>query len=358
MKKSYCLWILILLVVGCRQEEITEEGTRYPVSFNLPAIEMLTRASDGTTGTLGNGTTLTVAAYNQNTGNLVDQCNYTVNASGTMDPTTPGAKMYLSAGVYDFCTISPAQTLSADGKSATIAKEVDLLGSVTRALMLSEATTIDLDDLSHLASQIKFTFRVVHKKDKADWTKFQVKNVKIGGLVSSFNNNLQLPENKLVVPLAGETGKFESTETEIDNSEGAAFDYSETISGKSGSFYNIQKNPLLVFPRAADPFKVTVTVDEEIKTTGETPISETPASGTKQYSATISHVAFEPGKQYHFIVNFGWEFMNFTVLVADWDYRDNGQGDVGSGEQEISSTFTVDEWGTAVDLGGNLGGAE
>ena len=57
-------------------------------------------------------------------------------------------------------------------------------------------------------------------------------------------------------------------------------------------------------------------------------------------------------------MNFGWEFMNFTILVADWDYKDNGQGDVGSGEQEISSTFTVDEWGTAVDLGGNLGGAE
>ena len=261
--------------------------------------------------------------------------------------------MYLSAGVYDFCTISPAQTLSADGKSATIAKEVDLLGSVTRALMLSEATTIDLDDLSHLASQIKFTFRVVHNKDKADWTKFQVKNVKIGGLVSSFDNNLQLPENKLLVPSVGETDKFESTETEIDNSVGAAFDYSETISGKSGSFYNIQKNPLLVFPRAADPFKVTVTVEEEKKTADGTSTSE-----TKQYSATISHVAFEPGRQYHFIVNFGWEFMNFTILVADWDYKDNGQGDVGSGEQEISSTFTVDEWGTAVDLGGNLGGAE
>ena len=50
--------------------------------------------------------------------------------------------------------------------------------------------------------------------------------------------------------------------------------------------------------------------------------------------------------------------MNFTVLVADWDYKDNGQGDVGSGEQEISSTFTVDEWGTPVDLGGNLGADE
>lgn len=353
MKKSYCLWILILLAAGCRQEEITEEGTRYPVSFNLPVIERLTRASDGTTGALGSGTTLTVAAYNQNAGNLAAQCDYTVNAAGTMEPTTPGAKMYLSAGVYDFCTISPKQTLNVDGKWAMIAKEVDVLGSVTHALMLSEATTIELDDLSHLASQIKFTFRVVHNKDKADWTKFQVKNVKIGDLVKSFENNLQLPENKLVVPAAGEAGKFESAETEIDNSAGAAFDYTETLSGKSGSFYNVQINPLPVFPRAADPFKVTVTVDEE-----KTTIDGTSTSETKQYSATISHVAFEPGKQYHFIVNFGWEFMNFTVLVADWDHKDNGQGDVGSGEQEISSTFTVDEWGTPVDLGGNLGADE
>lgn len=340
----YSLCIITLLSGSCRQEEVPEKATLYPVSFSLPAIEAMTRASEGATD-LANGATLTIAAYDPTTEVLVTQCNYTVS-SGSLAADPAGSKMYLAAGTYDFCAISPAQTLASDGKTATIEKDVDILGSVTRALMGPEDTNIELNDLSHLASQLRFTFRMV--KNNTDLEEFKVQKVTISDMVTSFADNLLLPANTLSIPQASETVKYESLEI-INSDDVPTFDYSTTApSGyTTGSHYNIQKEPMQVFPRADESFKVTVEISE--KRTNDA------SASVKKYSATISRVAFDPGKQYHFMVNFGWDFMDFTVTVSDWVAKDNGQGAVGSGEQEINSTFVVDEWATPVELGGDLG---
>lgn len=76
----------------------------------------------------------------------------------------------------------------------------------------------------------------------------------------------------------------------------------------------------------------------------------------KTVYAKINRLAFEPGKRYLFEVNYGWDFVNFQVTVSSWTSIDNDQGQVGSGEQEVSTTFTVDEWGNLVELGGDMGG--
>ena len=161
------------------------------------------------------------------------------------------------------------------------------------------------------------------------------------------SGKLLLPDNKLYIPGTEVADRYESLT--IDNSDGTLFNYSTTApSGQTGSHYNTQKEPLLVFPRAAEPFTITVTVESQEE--------KEASANSKTYRATIPNIAFEPGKQYQFMVNYGWDYMNFTVSISAWDSYNNTQDETGSGEQEIASSVTVDEWGTPVDLGGNLGG--
>ncbi|MCD7848904.1 MAG: fimbrillin family protein [Parabacteroides sp.] len=339
MKRIYIVLIFALLAVSCRQEEEIDRAALYPVDFTLPGIEVITRAAG--TENLPSDATLTIAAYNATTGELAAQGGYKVS-DGSLVPKDNGKPIYLGTGAYDFCAVSPLQTLATDGKSATISKGTDLLGSVTRAEMQPGGTTITLDDLRHLTSQIKFTLRWVYTNTTVKT--FKVKTIVISDMVKS--GKLLLPENKLDIPGTEVTDRYEPLT--IDNTNGTLFDYSATASsGKTGSHYNTQKKPLMVFPRAAEPFTVTVTVDFQ---DGEV------AQSSKTYRATIRNIAFEPGKQYQFMVNYGWDYMNFTVSVSGWDSKDNSQGDTGSGEQEIITSVTVDEWGNPVDLGGNLGG--
>lgn len=339
MKRNYIVLMFALLAVSCRQEEEMDGAALYPVDFTLPGIEVITRAAG--TENLPSDATLTIAAYNATTQELAAQGGYKVS-NGSLVPVDNGKLIYLGTGTYDFCAVSPAQTLANDGKSATISKGTDLLGSVTRAEMQPGGTTVTLDDLRHLASQIKFTLRLVYTNTSVQV--FKVKTIVVSDMVKS--GSLSLPENKLIPPGNEVTDRYESLT--IDNSGGTLFDYSEAApTGKIGSHYNIQKTPSLVFPREDEPITVTVTVDFKDGDASQT---------TKTYSATIPKMAFEPGKQYQLMVNYGWDYMNFTVSVSGWDAKDNTQGDTGSGEQEIITSVTVDEWGNPVDLGGDLGG--
>lgn len=342
MKIHYILLICALLAVSCQQDEGIGGGCLYPVSFNLPGIEVVTRASE--TENLSGDATLTIAAYYPQTQTLAAQGSYKVSGASLV-PADAGKPMYLAAGTYDFCAVSPSQTLDNAGKSATVSRGTDVLGSVTRAQMQPKETAIALDDLSHLASQIKFTLRLVYTNTTV--RTFKVKTIVISDMVKALPGNLLLPENRLAVPGAEVADRYEPLT--IDNSSGSLFDYSVTApTGKTGSHYNTQKEPLLIFPRAAEPFTITVTVDFQ----DENDASPSP----KTYSATIPNITFEPGKQYQLMVNYGWDYMNFTVSVSNWDGKNNAQGDTGSGEQEIISSVTVDEWGKPIDLGGNLGG--
>ena len=71
--------------------------------------------------------------------------------------------------------------------------------------------------------------------------------------------------------------------------------------------------------------------------------------------ATINKLAFETGKSYQFEVNYGWDFVGFTITVTPWNSVNNGQNEVGGGEQEIQHRFEVNEWGDLVELGGDIG---
>lgn len=333
--------MVLLLLVSCRQDAIVpEEEDCYPVTFSLPQVEILTRATNSEP--LTEGSTLLVAAYNPKNV-LVGQSKYVVNG-GMLELATDETALYLPAGTYYFCTIAPQQTLSDDGRKMTVAQEVDLLSSVTRAQMLPEPTSIELNDLEHRASQISFTVRVVMTNTPI--TEFKVKTITVDGMVLPAADNYLLPANEWVMPAAGETNRF--GELVIDNTSNDKFDFQENApDGKSGKFYNIQKEPLIVYPRPASTFQATITLDVKEGVDGTTE--------QKTVKATINKLAFEPGKRYQFEVNYGWDFVTFNVKVSTWTSVDNAQGSVGGGEQEIEHSFTVDEWGNLVDLGDNIG---
>lgn len=337
MKKSISIWIVLLLLASCRQDPVVPDGEElYPVTFCLPEVEVMTRATDGET--LEEGATLTIAAYNPDTKVMTGKSQYVV-ASGSLKKAEDATPLYLPAGTYDFCTMVPGTDLSDDGRSISIAAGVDALGSVTRAQMLPEPTSVTLNSLEHLTSQVGFTVRVVTASSPIET--FKVKKIVMNGMVAAQAGNYKLPENEWVIPATNE-----GTLT-IDNSREDQFDYSLTApSGKNGKHYNTQKEPLIIFPRTAAMFEalITLTVGEK---DGETT--------DREVKATINKLAFEPGKRYLFEVNYGWDFVGFTITVTSWNPVDNNQSEVGSGEQEIKHTFTVDQWGNLVELGGDIG---
>ena len=337
MKNSNNRWIVLLLLASCRQDTVVPDGEElYPVTFSLPEVEVMTRATEGT---LQEGTTLTIAAYNPDTKEMAGESQYVVSSGGlglAMDATP----LYLPAGTYDFCTMVPGTGLSENGCFITIAAGVDALGSVTRAQMLPEPTTVTLNSLGHLTSQVSFTVRVVTASSPIET--FKVKSIVVDGMVVARDNNYQLPENEWVMPVENN-----GTLT-IDNSSDDKFNYSaEAPEGKNGKHYNTQNDPLIIFPRAAAQFKATITLD--VKETDEEVATE------KEVTATINKLAFEPGKSYQFEVNYGWDFVGFTITVTPWNPVDNGQNEVGGGEQEIQHRFEVNEWGDLVELGGDIG---
>lgn len=354
MKTGYII-LLILLLVACRNGvELPEEGTRYPVSFSLPEIAAMTRATEEVVS-LEAGTKLTVAAYNPNTQAFVAQSHYKVNSTATALELDQSADMFLSAGTYDFCAIVPGQTLTGDGRGGKIGKGEDALGSTTRAQMRSEVTTITLNNLKHLASQIHFTARVV--KEDSPVTTFKIVQIEIDSMVTYTNNqgivevdNLRLPENELIIPALDAPNRYASIYILNDDENSPTFDYqADAPVGKTGKHYNIQKEPMIVFPRMNGSFKASIKVNIKDDTM--------PSAVEKTVYAKINRLAFEPGKRYLFEVNYGWDFVYFTVTVSDWTTVQNDHGQVGSGEQEIGTTFTVDAWGNLVELGGDMGGA-
>lgn len=345
MKKSHNLWVILLLLVSCRQEMVVPDGAEhYPVTFNLPAVEVLTRAEDG--DALATGATLTIAAYDPDTKEMVGASRYVVmNAEATgLELATDASPLYLPAGTYDFCAMAPQQTLSDGGRAVTIGSGVDALGSVTHAQMQAAPTAVTLNNLKHLASQVSFTVRVVATNSPV--TEFKVIKIVVDGMVEPQTGNYKLPENEWIMPLASETDKF--GELVIDNTDGDKFDCPENApEGKSGKFFHIQKEPSIVFPKAAATLHATLSLKVGI---------DNGTAEDKTVRATINNLAFEPGKRYLFEVNYGWDFTTFTVKTVAWTQVDNPQGEVGSGEQEIgNNTFTVDEWGNLIDLGGIIG---
>ena len=264
MRKSNNIWIVLLLLASCRQDTVVPDGEElYPVTFSLPEVEVMTRAAEGT---LQEGETLTIAAYNPDTKEMAGESQYVVSSGGlglAMDATP----LYLPAGTYDFCTMVPGTGLSEDGHFITIAADVDALGSVTRAQMLPEPTSVTLNSLGHLTSQVSFTVRVVTASSPIET--FKVKSIVVDGMVAAQDNNYKLPENEWVMPVENN-----GTLT-IDNSSGDEFNYSaEAPGGKNGKHYNTQNEPLIIFPRAAAQFKATITLDvketdEEVATVKE-----------------------------------------------------------------------------------------
>ncbi|UBD77015.1 hypothetical protein K6V26_12105 [Parabacteroides goldsteinii] len=337
MKKSNNIWIVLLLLASCRQDTVVPDGeVLYPVTFSLPEVEVMTRATESEA--LGNGKTLTITAYNPDTKEMAGSSQY-VASSGSLGLATGAGLLYLPAGTYDFCTMVPGTGLSEDGRSITVAANVDALGSVTRAQMLPEPTSVTLNSLDHLAAQISFTVRVVTATSPI--TTFEVKKVVVNGMVEARADNYKLPENEWVMP-----DVFNGNLT-IDNQSGNLFTYSaDAPDGKNGKHYNIQKEPLVIFPRPAGTFEAVITLN-----VGE----ENKAAVERTVKATINKLAFEPGKRYLFEVNYGWDFVSFTVTVAAWNPVDNNQDTVGSGEQEIEHIFTIEGSWVDVSLEGEIG---
>lgn len=351
-KRSYIV-LLIVLLAACRNEaDLPDTSALYPVRFSLPEITSVTRAVNGDLTDLAADTKLTVAAYNPNTKAFIAQSQYKVNPAGTGLVLDNSSDMFLSAGTYDFCAIVPGQTLTGEGRLGRIAKGVDALGSTTRAQMRAEATVVTLENLRHLASQVSFTARVV--KENSPITIFKIVQITIDSMVVYTDDqgelvmdNYRLPENELIIPALNDENRY--GKISIVNSGDDKFTYQEEApAGKSGKLYNIQKEPLIVFPRANKSFKATIQI--KIKEGNS-------AEEEKTVYAKINHLAFEPGKRYLFEVNYGWDFVNFAVTVSPWTTVENDQGQVGSGEQEVSTSYSVDEWGDLVELGGDLGGA-
>ena len=343
------LLTLLLLLAGCDKVDAgrgENDGEAWPVSFMLAGVTP-TRA-DGATG-VADGTELTIAAYDPNSHNLVAVRNYKV-ASGslTLDETDSEA-MYLSVGTYDFCAMTPRQVLTGtgkDGKHGHIQQGVDALGAVTRAQVEAAATTaIQLNNLDHLASQIRFTVQVVPQKVDSI-ASFAVRSIGIDGMVlaAEGEENYLLPDNKLVIPAADAAGKF-GTLT-IGGTD--AFTIESQVD-KGPGYINTQKTPLVVFPKAESTFKAVITVAVKKKLKQEDGTIADGEEETITLNAKINRLAFDPGKRYNFEVNYGWDYVRFDITVAPWTtVTDNST--TGSGEQTVSHTIKINQWDDDIDL--------
>ena len=76
MKTGYII-LLLLLFTACRdQADLPNKDARYPVSFTLPEIAAITRATVAEETALAAGEKVTIAAYNPNTKAFVAQTQY------------------------------------------------------------------------------------------------------------------------------------------------------------------------------------------------------------------------------------------------------------------------------------------
>lgn len=356
MKRLITILCLLPLLCGCTAEERVGgddySGPRQLVRFTLAGLEPATRAAGATTP-LAPGTTLTVAAYNPTTKVFITQSHYKVNAAGTNLELNASSDMFLSPGTYDFCAFSPSRVLAGDGRTLTINEAgADILASTTRGTMRTTATTLTLNNLSHRSSLLHFTARMVKPAADMDTVmSFKIVQVTLDSMVTATPNNYLFPDNNYTLPDL--TQSANRRELIVD---GLRFRYQKNPpevappttppSYKSGSHYNIQNDSLVVYPKAANSFLVTVKV------------AITNKSGVERefnIKARINRLAFEPGKLYLFEINYGWDFVNFEVKVKSWYIRDNDQDGVGSGEQEVGTILQVIEGWTEISLGGDIG---
>lgn len=337
----YGVCLLSVLLVGCNREDGLHEegdGTLYPVSFELADLMQATRATGTEAPTnLNAGTKLTIAAYNPNNQKLVAISQYQVNEGANgLELQEGNDPMYLPVGTYDFCAMTPPQTsLSTDNLYGTVPEETDALGSVTREQMGATETDITLSNLKHVASQIQFTVQVVKQK-VSTIRSFTVQSIDVSGMVAAANNNYYLPENRLLMPEIGEMGKYKTLTIGGDG----IFSTGGAGNGTVAGFVNQQNNPFIVFPKKESSFdavvKVNIQAGEEIKST------------LKELKVKVNRLAFEPGKLYLFEVNYGWDYVRFSISVADWVPIELTDG-VGGGEQAVKNKVTIAEWTEAID---------
>lgn len=337
----YGVCLLSVLLVGCNREDGLHEegdGTLYPVSFELADLMQATRATGTEAPTnLNAGTKLTIAAYNPNNQAFVAMTQYKVNASANgLELQEGNDPMYLPVGTYDFCAMTPPQTsLSMDNLYGTVPEETDALGSVTREQMGATETDITLSNLKHVASQIQFTVQVVKQK-VSTIRSFTVQSIEVSGMVAAANNNYYLPENRLLMPEIGETGKYKTLTIVGDG----IFSTGGAGNGTVAGFVNKQNNPFIVFPKKESSFdavvKVNIQAGEEIGST------------LKELKVKVNRLAFEPGKLYLFEVNYGWDYVRFSISVADWVPIELTDG-VGGGEQAVKNKVTIAEWTETID---------
>ena len=340
----YGVCLLAGLLAGCNGDDGLHgegDGTLYPVSFELADLMQATRATGSETPTgLAAGTGLTIVAYNPNNQAFVAMRQYKVNASADgLELEDGNDPMYLPVGTYDFCAMTPLQTsLSAGNLYGTVPENTDALGSVTQEQMGAEKTNITLGNLKHVASQIQFTVQVVKQKVSAIQS-FTVQSIDVSGMVAAATDNYYLPENRLLMPDIDETGKYK---TLTIGGEGVddVFTAGEAGDGSVAGFVNKQKNPLIVFPKKESSFDAVVKVN--IQAAGET------GPALKDLKVKVNRLAFEPGKLYLFEVNYGWDYVRFSISVADWVPVELTDG-VGGGEQAVKNKVTIAEWTETID---------
>lgn len=340
----YGVCLLAGLLAGCNSEDGLHgegDGTLYPVSFELADLMQATRATGSETPTnLEAGTELTIAAYNPNNQELVALRQYKVNTNANgLELKDGNDPMYLPVGTYDFCAMTPPQMLlSADDLYGTVPAETDALGSVTREQMGATETNIKLSNLKHVASQIQFTVQVVKQKVSTIQS-FTVQSIEVSGMVAAANNNYYLPENRLLLPEIGETDKYKTLTIGGDGVDGV-FSTGTAGDGSAAGFVNKQNNPFIVFPKKESSFDAVVKVN--IQASGET------ESTLKELKVKVNRLAFEPGKLYLFEVNYGWDYVRFSISVADWVPIELTDG-VGGGEQMVNNRVTIAEWTETFD---------
>ena len=254
--------------------------------------------------------------------------------------------MYLPVGTYDFCAMTPKQTLTGNGNYGTVGQGVDALGSVTQAQMGAASTPVVLKDLDHLASQISFIVQVVPQKLDSV-ASFAVQTIEIGGMVASKEDNYLLPDNLLEIPETGAADRFETLT--IGGTD--AFTTGDKGTGAGPGFINTQKTPLIVFPKAASTFNAVI----EVKIKKAQAAALDTGSGaegeeeTINLNAKINRLAFEPGKRYKFEVNYGWDYVRFSITAADWTTVKDGS-QVGDGEQTVGHEIKIGQWDKDIDL--------
>lgn len=336
----YIIGLLLGVFAGCNGNETPGEeegGARYPVRFLLGDLMPATRATVSDATTLKAGDELTIAAYNPNTGAFVTKRQYKVNGDANGLELNDTEEMFLPVGTYDFCAMTPVQAgLSAAQPNGTIPKETDALGSVSRQQMGADNTTIQLNNLSHLASQINFTVQVV-KHQVSNIMSFEVQSIEVEGMVKEAVNNYLLPANALFMPEVSATDKFETLTI-----EGAGvFSTGEVGDGTGPGFINKQQTPSIVFPKKESTFSAVVKVN--IQTTQDA------GPSPKELKVKINRLAFEPGKRYLFEVNYGWDYVRFSIAVADWQPT-SLTDEVGGGEQTVENSVVIADWTEKLEL--------